>query len=162
MRLALAFGMVVSPYCASLMLAQPTSPEGAFEWHGPVARGSFIEIRGINGNVRAVASTSGEVEVLAKIDGQETASSVKVQLIQHDNGVTVCSVFPGEKECRPLGRPRSRNPCGLYRSCAGGLSFLGSTVNGGVEAESLKSDVQAYTVNGQVRVSLQVRFGPRP
>ena len=34
-----------------------------------------------------------------------------------------------------------------------GVRFLGSTVNGGVEADALKSDVQAYTVNGQVRVS---------
>src|SRR5436190_22608870 len=127
MRLALAFGMVASLYCASLMLAQPTSPEGAFEWHGPVARGSFIEIRGINGNVRAVASTSGEVEVLAKIDGQETASSVKVQLIQHDNGVTVCSVFPGEKECRPLGDQGPGARVDFVVRVPEGVSFLGST-----------------------------------
>ena len=64
-----------------------------FEWHGPVARGSFIEIRGINGNVRAVPSTSGEVEVVAKVDGEETASSVQVQLMRHDNGVSRSAVF---------------------------------------------------------------------
>jgi hypothetical protein len=122
-----------------------------FEWHGPVARGSFIEIRGINGNVRAEPSISGEVEVMAKVDGQE--SSVKVHLMHHENGVTVCSVFPGEKVCRALGDTGPGARVDFIVRVPEGVSFLGSTVNGGVEAESLRSDVQAYTVNGQVHVS---------
>src|SRR5688500_1264065 len=80
-----------------------TAQQPDFEWHGPIARGSFIEIRGINGNVRAMPSTSGEVEVVADVESGVAVSGVKVQLMQHDNGVTVCSVFPGEKVCRPLG-----------------------------------------------------------
>ena len=34
-----------------------------------------------------------------------------------------------------------------------GVGLTGRTVNGAVQAESLRSDVEAYTVNGQVRVS---------
>jgi hypothetical protein len=132
-----------------LASAQPQD----FEWHGPVARGSFIEIRGINGNVRAEPSTSGEVEVVAKVDGQETASAVQVHLMHHENGVTICSVFPGEKVCRALGDTGPGTRVDFIVRVPEGVDFLGSTVNGGVEAESLKSDVQAYTVNGQVSVS---------
>ena len=124
-----------------------------FEWHGPVARGSFIEIRGINGNVRAEPSTSGEVEVVAKVDGPRSRVSVQVQLMQQENGVTVCSVFPGEKVCRAPGDNGPGARVDFVVRVPEGVDFLGSTVNGGVEAESLKSDVQAFTVNGQVRVS---------
>jgi hypothetical protein len=130
-----------------------TAQQRDFEWHGPVARGSFIEIRGINGNVRAEPSTSGEVEVVARLDGQDTISSVEVQLMHHENGVTVCSVFPGERVCRPLGDSGPGARVDFVVRVPEGVNFLGRTVNGGVEAESLKSDVQAYTVNGQVRVS---------
>jgi hypothetical protein len=125
-----------------------------FEWHGPIARGSFIEIRGINGNVRALPSTSGEVEVVANVEGQqEPASGVQVQLMRNGDGVTVCSVFPGEQVCRPLGDTGPGARVNFVVKVPEGVNFLGSTVNGGVEADSLKSDVQAYTVNGQVKVS---------
>lgn len=124
-----------------------------FEWHGPVARGSFIEIRGINGNVRAEPSTSGEVEVVAKVDGRETASSVQVHLMRRENGVTVCSIYPGEKACRAMGDSGPGARVDFTVRVPEGVDFLGSTVNGGVEAEALQSDVQAYTINGQVRVS---------
>jgi len=134
-------------------ISQSVFPDGAFEWHGPVARGSFIEIRGINGNVRAVTSTSGEVEVVAKVEGKESASSVQVHLMRHGNGVTICSVFPGETVCRALGDTGPGARVNFEVRVPEGVSFLGSTINGGVEAEALKSDVQAYTVNGQVRVS---------
>jgi DUF4097 and DUF4098 domain-containing protein YvlB len=149
MRIATTLVLVSLP-----LLSQQLPRDGAFEWHGPVARGSFIEIRGINGNVRAVASTSGEVEVVAKVDGEETTSSVQVQLMRHDDGaVTICSVFPGEKACRPFGDSGPGARVDFEVRVPEGVGFLGSTVNGGVEAEALKSDVRAYTVNGQVRVS---------
>jgi hypothetical protein len=142
---------------AVMMLALGALLAGAqqrdFEWHGPIGRGSFIEIRGINGNVRAEPSTSGEVEVVARLDGPEAKSAVEVQLMRHENGVTICSVFPGEKECRAFGDAGPGARVDFTVRVPEGVDFLGSTVNGGVEAESLRSDVQAYTVNGQVRVS---------
>lgn len=128
--------------------------QGDFEWHGPIARGSFIEIRGINGNVRAVPSMSGEVEVVANVEGRpEIDSGVQVQLMRNGNGVTICSVFPGEKVCRAMGDNGPGARVNFIVRVPEGVNFLGSTVNGGVEADSLKSDVQAYTVNGQVRIS---------
>lgn len=124
-----------------------------FEWHGAIARGSFIEIRGINGNVRAEPSLSGEVEVVANLETREQATSVQVQMVRSGEGVTVCSVFPGEKACRPAGQAGPGARVNFIVRVPEGVTFRGSTVNGGVEAESLKSNVQASTVNGPVRVS---------
>ena len=136
------------PVLLALTACAAMAQQRDFEWHGPIARGSFIEIRGINGNVRAMPSTSGEVEVEADVE-----SGVQVQLMRHQNGVTVCSVFPGEKICRPLGDTGPGARVNFVVRVPEGVNFLGSTVNGGVEADALKSDVQAYTVNGQVRVT---------
>lgn len=133
--------------------AQQLPRQGDFSWHGPVARGSFVEIRGINGDVRATPSISGEVEVVATIDGAETASPVEVRMMRHQNGVTVCAVFPADKVCREQGVAGPGARVNFEVRVPEGVHFLGSTVNGGVEAESLKGDVQAYTVNGRVRVS---------
>ena len=83
----------------------------------------------------------------------ESASSVKVHLVRHENGVTICTVFPGEKVCRAMGDTGPGARVNFVVRVPEGVNFFGSTVNGGVEADSLKSDVQAYTVNGQVRVS---------
>ncbi|HYI96186.1 MAG TPA: DUF4097 family beta strand repeat-containing protein [Bryobacteraceae bacterium] len=136
------------PVLLALTACVAMAQQRDFEWHGPIARGSFIEIRGINGNVRAMPSTSGEVEVEADVE-----SGVQVQFMRHQNGVTVCSVFPGEKICRPLGDTGPGARVNFVVRVPEGVNFLGSTVNGGVEANALKSDVQAYTVNGQVRVT---------
>ncbi len=124
-----------------------------YQWRGPIKRGCLVEIRGINGDVRAEHSTSGEVEVVAKVDAEETESTVQVHLVRHENGVTVCTMFPGEHECRPLGETGPGARVNFIVRVPEGVNFLGSTVNGGVEADSLRSDVQAYTVNGKVRVS---------
>ena len=136
-----------------LLLTFSAFAQQDFEWHGAVARGSFIEIRGINGDVRAIPSLSGEVEVLAKRDGQNLASLVDVHLVRHEDGVTVCSVFPGEKLCRPIGDQGPGARVDFIVRVPEGVSFRGSTVNGGVQAENLKSDVQASTINGKVQVS---------
>ena len=140
------------PVLLAMTAVSAMAQQRDFEWHGPIARGSFIEIRGINGNVRAMPSTSGEVEVEADVESG-VESGIQVQLMRHENGVTVCSVFPGEKICRPLGDTGPGARVNFVVRVPEGVNFLGSTVNGGVEADSLKSDVQAYTVNGQVRVT---------
>jgi hypothetical protein len=133
--------------CAAGVAAQPRD----FTWHGPVARGSFIEIRGINGDVRAEPSLSGEVEVEARVQGEK---SVDVRLVRSETGgVTICSVFPGENVCRAIGETGPGTRVNYIVRVPEGVNFLGSTVNGEVKAESLNSDVQASTVNGEVRVS---------
>lgn len=135
-----------------------------FRWQGRIAKGSAIEIKGVNGNIRAEAASGNEVEVVAvKKARRSDPNSVRVEMIEHANGVTICAVYPSSDSSRP-------NVCGAGRGghssvhnndvqvdfvvrVPAGVRFQGQTVNGGVEATSLGADVEASTVNGSVRVS---------
>lgn len=128
-----------------------------FRWRGQVARGHIVEIRGINGDIHAFPSASGEVEVVARVvtDGGE-ASPVHVQLVPGENGLTVCPTKPGQTECQPVDKAGADGPgarVDFIVRVPEGVGLTGRTVNGAVQAESLRSDIEAYTVNGQVRVS---------
>ena len=41
------------------------SAQSGFQWHGRLAAGQTIEVKGINGDVRAMGSSSADVEVSA-------------------------------------------------------------------------------------------------
>src|SRR6266487_1624535 len=60
------------------------------------ATGQAIEIKGVNGDVRAVAG-SGDVEVTAvKHARRSDPDEVKIEVVQHEDGVTICAVYPSD------------------------------------------------------------------
>lgn len=135
-----------------------------FRWQGKIAAGKAIEIKGINGDVRAEATSGDEVEVVADKRGRRNdPEEVTIEVIEHRDGVTICAVYPSDdsdrpNECRPGkgGRMNVRNNDVTVQFTVrvpSGVGFIGRTVNGGVEATSLSAVVEAYTVNGSVRVS---------
>jgi hypothetical protein len=134
-----------------------------FQWRGTLAEGRTLEIRGVNGTVRAVASDDGSAHVQAtKHARRSDPASVRIETVEHDGGVTLCVVYPTPpraqraNDCRPGGGQNNvqnndvrvdfvvRVPAGVH--------FAGSTVNGDVDARGLRSDVTAATVNGQINV----------
>jgi hypothetical protein len=128
-----------------------------FEWSGQIARGGLIEIRGFNGDVVAYPSTTGNVEVTAQVvDEDRGVSPVSVKLEETDQGVTVCAVMPDDGKCRTPEELSTKGPGARVNFTVRvpeGVGFVGRTVNGGIQAESLASDIEAYTVNGRVRIS---------
>lgn len=135
-----------------------------FNWRGRIGPGQTIEIKGINGMVRAERASGGEVEVSAVKSGRRSdPASVRIQAVDHPGGVTICAVYPSEdfgraNECRPgSGGHMSVHNNDVRVEFAvrvpAGVNFVGRTVNGEVEAASLSGDVEAYTVNGRVRIS---------
>src|SRR2546421_1674485 len=137
-----------------------------FNWHGRIARGKRLEVKGVNGDVRAVAATGGgEAVVNAKKTAHRSdPDEVKIEVVQDSDGVTICAVYPTPR------RARHENTCepgdGWHSSTENndvkvdfavqvpaGVIFNGQTVNGEMSAEGLKADVRASTVNGSVRVS---------
>jgi len=144
------------------MLSQPSQDE--FRWHGQISSGKVLEIKDVNGNVRAEASSNGEAEVIATKRGRRSdPKEVEIKVVQHNDGVTICAVYPSgnsgqPNECRPGegGRMNTRNndvSVEFTVRVPSGVNFIGRTVNGQVEADSLKGDVEAHTVNGNVRIS---------
>jgi hypothetical protein len=149
-------------FAASAPAAAQT-PE--FRWHGRLAAGKRVEIKGVNGDVRAVGIASGEAEVTAaKHARRSDPDEVKIEVIEHEGGVTICAVYPTPR------RARRENACeagDAWHSqtedndvvvdfevrVPAGVIFNGRTVNGEMSAEGLKADAKASTVNGSVRVT---------
>lgn len=136
-----------------------------FEWHGRIAAGKAIEVKGVNGGIVAEATTGSEVEVLAtKRARRSDPDEVQFEVIEHAGGVTICAVYPTPR------RQREPNACGPGEGgrmntenndvqveytvrVPAGVRFIGRTVNGSIEARGLKADIEAYTVNGSVEVA---------
>lgn len=135
-----------------------------FRWNGRVAAGRTIEIKGINGDVRAEPSSGSEVEVVAnKHAKRSNPSEVQIRVIEHEGGVTICAVYPS-------GEAGRTNDCTVGANWSThthdndvqvdftvrvppGLRFSGRTVNGDVETGAMNGDVEAYTVNGGIKIS---------
>jgi hypothetical protein len=140
------------------------SRQEEFRWQRAMAPGQTIEVKGVNGAVRAEAASGSEVEVTASKSGRRSdPHQVEIRVVEHADGVTVCAVYPSDNpgkpnECRPGqgGRMNTRNNdvrVDFTVRVPSEVRFIGRTVNGEVKAVSLGSDAAAYTVNGSVQIS---------
>ncbi len=136
-----------------------------FNWHGRLAAGKRLEVKGVNGDVRAVLSSGAEAVVNARKHSRRSdPDEVKIEVVESDDGITICAVYPTPPRAR---RENSCEPGDHWSSntenndvtvdfdvqVPAGIEFNGQTVNGEMSAEGLKGDVRASTVNGSVRVS---------
>jgi hypothetical protein len=138
--------------------------QGEFHWRGQIAAGKILEIKDINGSVHAEPASNNDAEVTAIKRGRRSdPKEVEIKVVEHNNGITICAVYPSNNpaepnECRPgeAGRMNTRNNDVSVEFTVRvplGVNFIGRTVNGQVEATSLKGDVEAHTVNGNVHIS---------
>jgi len=149
-------------------LATPLPSNGPVEqerwnWRGRLAEGKTIEIRGISGDVVAEPATGNEIEVVADKRGRrDDPDEVRIEVVEHEGGVTICAVYPQGRRAR---RPNTCEPGGGHSSTDNndvevdftvrvprGVRLDGSTVNGDVEAMNLTAPVELSTVNGSVRL----------
>jgi len=155
-----ALAAILIYVCASDAPAQ--TPE--FRWHGSIAVGNAIEIKGVNGNIRAEASGSNEVEVVTeKRARRSNPEDVQIEVLQHPDGVTICAAYPSRdtgrpNECRPgnEGRMNVRDNDVTVQFTVrvpAGVRLIGRTVNGDVEATRLNGPIALTTVNGSVTFS---------
>jgi DUF4097 and DUF4098 domain-containing protein YvlB len=133
-----------------------------FRWTGRLAQGRTVEIRGVNGDVDVTLASGAEVEVTAvKRARDDDPATVKVEAIEHAGGVTICAVYPdrrGRNRCAPGEGYRMNtedNDVQVHFTVRlpAGVKLDAETVNGGIEATGLRSDVEAETVNGGIEVS---------
>jgi len=148
---------------ASLLALAFTAAASDFNWKGHIAPGQEIEIKGINGFVHAERASGDEVQVSATKSGRHNdPNSVDIQVVPHGEGVTICAVYPSSggrpNECLAGdgGRMNTHNndvKVEFTVRVPQGVRFVGRSVNGDVEADSLAADTEVHTVNGKVRVS---------
>src|SRR5213083_596170 len=78
-----------------LVGAAQAAAQTDFQWHSRLATGQTIEIKGINGDVRATASSTSEVEVTAARSARRSnPADVRIEVVPHAGGVTICAVYP--------------------------------------------------------------------
>lgn len=144
-------------------LDQGSQDPDEFTWSAQLEAGQIIEIKGINGAVIAEATDGNEVEVRAvKTSRRSDASEVRIEVIEHDRGVTLCAVYPTprgkpENECGPGSEGRmsvkgNDTKVTFHVRVPADVRFHGRTVNGKVEAQGLTSDMLATTVNGSIDI----------
>jgi hypothetical protein len=141
-------------------LAAPAAAE-EFHWQGKVAPGGAVEIKGVNGGIAATGSSGSEIELVAVKKGRKSdPAQVKIDVVEHPGGVTICAVYPSDgapNECTPGkgGRMKVRdNDVNVeFRvKVPAGVRFVGRTVNGGIDASGITADAEAETVNGGVDI----------
>src|SRR6266567_6815933 len=136
-----------------------------FNWHGRLAAGKRLEVKGVNGDVRAVLASGAEAVVNARKHARRSdPDEVKIEVVESDEGITICAVYPTpprarrENTCQPGDHWSSSTEnndvtVDFEVQVPAGIEFNGQTVNGEMSAEGLKADVRASTVNGSVRVT---------
>lgn len=159
--------------------AAPT-PQEPFRWSGRVASGKTIEVKGVKGTIRAVPASGSEVEVVAsrRSGGRSAAETVRIEVVPHEGGVTVCAVYPrGWREWSDdRGRMEERGGEGGYNRCdpgewrnlnvqdndvsvdftvrvPAGVRLAARNVSGDVDAEGMRGYVDARSVSGDVRIA---------
>jgi hypothetical protein len=133
-----------------------------FRWTGRIAPGGTLEIKGINGSISATPASGREIELVATKRGRrQDPKLVEIEFAEHAGGLTVCAVYPSSadrpNECKPgrEGRMNIRNNdvhVDFAIRLPAGVSFVARTVNGAVVADGLSANVEAYTVNGGIRL----------
>lgn len=159
------FGLEAS-YAADAGEAMQVDGQSAtdYRWNGVLADGRSLEIKGVNGSITVQLADGDEVLVTAEARARRSdPSTVRIQRVEHAGGLTFCAVYPTPEgrranECAPgsegrMNTNRNDTQVDFLIQVPAGIAFIGRTVNGSVDAEGLRSDVTALTVNGDIEVS---------
>jgi hypothetical protein len=149
---------------AALFAALPVfGAEGDFHWTGALNPGQTVEIKGVNGGIRAEYVSGTQVQVDARKTARRSdLNSVRVEMVPHAGGVTICSMYPGDgsrpNECRPGNEGRMNNRDNDVKveftvRVPRGVRLVAKTVNGEIVGTGLQSEVEARTVNGRIEVA---------
>src|SRR5213594_649437 len=150
---------------ALLLSAFATATAQDFNWHGRIAAGKRLEVKGVSGDIRAVLASGAEAVVNARKHARRSdPDEVEIKVVESEDGITSCAVSPTprrareENNCEPGDRWHSSTDnndvtVDFEVQVPAGVAFNGKTVNGEMSAEGLKGDVRASTVNGSVRVT---------
>ena len=160
-RKTILAAMAAAAMAVSAQATAAATREEPFHWQGKVSAGDAVEIKGVNGGIVATRSCRQRGRGHGDQEGpQERPAEVKVEVVEHDGGVTICAVYPSSgapNECKPGqgGRMNVRDNdvnVEFKVTVPAGVRFVGRTVNGGIEASGITADAEAHTVNGGVEL----------
>jgi hypothetical protein len=147
----------------------PFSQDDDFTWKKRMSAGQTLEIKGVNGEIRAVLADGDEAEVTAtKRARRSDPDEVEIKVLEHADGVTICAVYPTpersrrDNECAPGDEGHMNTEVNdvnvtFVVKVPRGVHYAAHTVNGEIRAAGLRSNVEVETVNGSIRVSTSGR-----
>lgn len=153
---------MVSTAAIAAAMAAPAAAQD-WSWNGTIEAGRTIEVKGVNGGIRAVASAGNEVRVQAtRRARRDNPEDVRMEVLEHAGGVTICAVYPHRRNREPNecvagsgGRSNVENNDVTVEwevQVPRGVNFTGRTINGNVEATGMTGTAIGRTINGRVRV----------
>lgn len=149
-----------------LLAAMPAAMQAQqdFQWRGRIEAGKTLEIKGVLGDIVAEPGDGDMVVVVAeKRARRDDPEDVRIEVIEHGDGVTICAVYPTprrsrqENECAPGNGGHMNVQDNDVRvrfmvRIPRGVNFAAKTVNGDVQARGIQGNVRANSVNGEVDV----------
>jgi hypothetical protein len=144
--------------------AQGLSRTNDFRWNGTLPQGETLEVRGVNGSIRAIPSTNGAIQVDARI---HDSARLRVDVVPREGGITICSVVStqngNESECQPgyrtTGAQGTEGAVDFVIQIPAGVRFSASMIHGDITVENLWSDVNVATINGNIELNLSPGHG---
>ncbi len=132
-----------------------------FTWSGSIAPGKTVQIKNANGPLVAEYTDGDRIEVSAIKEGpSDDREEVTFEVVEHDDGVTICSIYPGRfwsrNDCDPdsghMSSNKNKTEVTFTVRVPAGVRFVGETMNGRIGADNLRSDVELMTMNGAIEV----------
>ncbi len=172
-----ALVLALAPLAAQSVVIQPAKAEKATETRTvPLAAGSTLRVRNVNGHIRVEAWDRAEVQFTGEFKPSSEGEQVKVVLEPSSGGLDIRGEYPKHDgwgsyrgpQCQmTLKVPREVRP--TLDTVNGEITLTGTrgeasltTVNGAVHASGLEAALKAKTVNGTVtldRVSGALELG---
>lgn len=136
-----------------------------WNWSEPLRPGQTLEIKGVNGEIKAVGVRGGEASIEAIKRGRDSdPREVEMVVVRNRDGYTICALYPTprrerrQNECAPGNGGRNSVNNNDVRvdftvRVPQGVTLIANTVNGDVEATGLTGEVRGHTVNGSVHLA---------
>jgi hypothetical protein len=147
--------------------AQRSTDSAVSKWSDQIATGRWVRVSNLNGKITVGQSTSGKVEVTStKHWRRGNPDDVKIVAKKDGEDVVICALWGKQEDCEDRydhndRRHRSWNDWDnddndVYVDFAvlipKGTKLRSSSVNGGQTITGATSDVEASTVNGELRI----------
>ena len=159
--------LAMVPLAAQSVVLQPAKGETATETRTvPLAAGSVLRVRNVNGAIRVEAWDRAEVQFTGAFKPSSEGEQVKVVLESGPRGLEIRGEYPKHEgtgsyrgpQCQmTLKVPRQVRP--TLDTVNGEISLAGTegaasltTVNGAVRARGLSEPLKAHTVNGAIHL----------
>lgn len=160
--MAIAVAVLMAPLTVPAPAASQTRTADPFSWSGALRPGATLEIKGINGTIRAVSGSGSTAVVEAtRTARRNDPEEVRIVVVEYEAGVTICAVYPSTEsrpnECAPGdgGRLSSRNndtQVTFAVQVPESVDFIGRSTNGNVTVEGVETRVDVSSTNGDVLV----------